>query len=231
MEWEFILGIAVGLLLSLLIAYLISIRPNTKRGERLAPFEAQYIAHRGFFDNESERPENSLAAFAHAVESGYGIELDVQLTSDGHLVVFHDDSLRRMCGVDRALESCTLEELQALTLAKSGQRIPLFSDVLALVDGKVPLIVELKSSPRWKEESEQTAALLDAYRGCYCIESFNPYVVNRPEVTRGILSTDYFKDELPFSFFNKLLLTNLMLNAKCKPDFIAYNHLYKNQFS
>lgn len=224
------------LLFIALIAYLILIAPNTKRGERLAPFEAQYIAHRGFFDNESERPENSMAAFSHAVENGYGIELDVQLTRDGHLVVFHDDELSRMCGVEKRLEDCTLEELQALRLAKSEQGIPLFADVLALVNGRVPLIVEIKNSERWVQTCEKTAALLDYYQGCYCVESFSPYVVewykkNRPNVVRGILSTDYFKDEPEMDFWQKLILTNLLFNARSKPDFVAYNHLYKNQLS
>ena len=224
------------ILLLLIVLYLLALAPNTKRARNFRPFERQYIAHRGFFDNDSDCPENSLSAFALAVERGYGIELDIHITADNQLVVFHDDGLSRMCGVDRALEDCTYEELQQYRLAKSRERIPLFTDVLAIVAGKVPMVVEIKNSARWREVTERTAKILDEYEGRYCIESFNPLIVewykkNRPEIVRGQLSTDYFKDEPQMGFFQKLILTNLLFNFIAKPDFIAYNHKHKDQFS
>ena len=117
----------------------------------MAVFEKQYIAHRGLFDNENGIPENSIPAFKRAVDQGYGIELDVQLTMDHKLVVFHDESLRRLCRADRLLRDCTYAELQEYSLGISRERIPLFEDVLKVVDGKVPLIVEVKQEGNWKE--------------------------------------------------------------------------------
>ena len=228
--------IVLSVLVLLLAVYLICLAPCGKRGERFRPFEEVYIAHRGFFDNKGPAPENSLAAFAAATERGYGIELDVQLTRDGYLVVFHDGNLKRMCGVDREVEECTYEELCQYTLASSQKKIPLFSEALAVIGGKVPLIVEIKNSPKWREASEETAKLLDTYTGIYCLESFGPRIVawyrkNRPDVIRGQLSTNYFKDEPEMRFWHKLWLTNLLYNVKAKPDFIAYHHIHKNQFS
>lgn len=220
----------------LLAAYLAALAPNQKRGARFVPFEKVPIAHRGFFDNGGDCPENSLAAFAKAVENGFGIELDVQMTADGQLVVFHDDDLIRMCGAEQKLEDCTLEQLRQYRLLCSEQSIPLFAEVLKLIGGTVPLIVEIKDSKRWRETCVAAAALLDAYAGCYCVESFNPLVVrwyrkNRPDVLRGQLSTDYFKDEPALSFWKKWTLSNLLYNGLTKPDFIAYRHIYKNRFS
>ncbi len=230
--------IAVILLVvaSFIGGYLISLKPNRNRGDRFRPFEEGYIAHRGLFDNESSYPENSGAAFARAVEHGYGIELDVQITKDEKLVVFHDDNLLRMCGEERKVKDCTFEELQQYCLLTSKERIPLFRDVLDIIDGKVPVIVEIKSSYFWLETTKVTAEILDGYKGCYCVESFHPFVLewfkrNRPETIRGQLSTDYFRDKHPMSFFVKFIMTNLLLNWKVKPDFISYNHIYKNQFS
>lgn len=198
-------------------------------------FEEKYIAHRGLFDNRSSAPENSIPAFKKAVENGYGIELDVQLTSDHQLVVFHDETLKRMCGVERILHKCTFSELQLYTLAESEEKIPLFEDVLKIIDGKVPLIVEVKSEGDWKETTKVMAEMMDDYQGVYCMESFHPFAVewfrkNRPNIIRGQLSTNYFKDEIKRKWYERFVLTNLMLNFKSKPDFIAYNHLWRNQW-
>lgn len=230
------IGISAAVPLMLGGAYLAFLKPNTKRGEAFRLFEEKYVAHRGLFDNAKEYPENSIAAFRRAVEHGYGIELDVQLTLDEVLVVFHDDDLNRMCGVDKKVEECTFEELQQYSLAVSGEKIPLFSDVLDVIDGKSPLVVEIKNSDRWEITTAAAAKMLDEYKGPYCVESFNPFVLdwyrkNRPEIIRGQLSTNYFKDEPQMSFIRKVVLTNLLLNFKAKPDFIAYNHFHKNQFS
>ncbi len=230
------LYISLGVFAVLCVAYLVFLAPNSKRGEQFAPFEKQHIAHRGFFNNDGDAPENSLLAFALAVENNYGIELDVQLTADQKLVVFHDDDLARMCGVNKMVEDCTFNELQQYCLAKSSQKIPLFTDALAVIGGKVPLIVEIKNSTRWQLTSQLTAEVLDSYTGVYCVESFSPYVVNwfrknRSHVIRGQLSTNYFKDQARMPFFHKFVLTNLLFNGIAKPDFVAYNHKHKNQFS
>lgn len=224
---------AAGILSGL---YLLSIVPNRGRKEKMKVFEKQYIAHRGLFDNESEAPENSIPAFRRAVEQGYGIELDVQLTTDNRLVVFHDETLQRICGFDKKLTECSYDELKHYRLAKSDENIPLFDEVLKVIDGKVPLIVEVKSEGDWKKTTQLMAERMDSYQGCYCMESFHPFAVKwfkdyRPEIIRGQLSTNYFKDQINRKWYEKFLLSNLMLNFLTKPDFIAYNHLWKKDFS
>ena len=99
----------------------------------------KYIAHRGLHDKNI--PENSMAAFKRAVEYGYAIELDVQKTSDNELVVFHDESLYRMCKVKKKITECTFSELCSMTLGESSEHIPKFVDVLNLVHGAVPMLI------------------------------------------------------------------------------------------
>lgn len=226
-------------LLALLVVafglYLFCLAPN-KRKNVVFPYNDVYIAHRGFFDNKTEMPENSLGAFRNAVNNGYGIELDVQLSKDNQLVVFHDESLTRMCKLNKNVRDLTYAELQTLTLADSQERIPLFTDVLQIVNGKVPLIVEIKSEGDYKTATLLTLEILQDYKGEFCIESFHPSVLEivkkrNPQIVRGQLSTNYFKDEPKRKWLEKLLLTNLLLNFKSRPDFVAYNHKYANQRS
>lgn len=102
------------------------------------------FAHRGFFTPDQRIPENSMPAFLAAAENGYGIEMDIQLTKDNQVVVFHDHTLTRMCGIDLPVRELTYEELQKFPLAGTQERIPLFKDVLKAVHGRVPLLVEIK---------------------------------------------------------------------------------------
>ena len=123
-------------------AYLLAIMPERKhRAERM---KGIFYAHRGLHDLEAGVPENSMAAFAAAVEKGYGIELDVQLTRDQIPVVFHDFTLKRVCSAEGRVKDYTFEELQQFSIEGTNQRIPEFADVLQLVNGAVPLLIELK---------------------------------------------------------------------------------------
>lgn len=190
-------------------------------------WQARY-AHRGLHDKQNTVPENSLVAFAAAVESGYGIELDLNLTTDDQVVVFHDDSLLRICGIDKAVADCSLEELTQCRLSGTDERIPLFSEVLKLVDGRVPLVVELKSTRRNKALCEHAAALLDAYPGPYCIESFHPGIVSwfkkhRPGVVRGQLASG-FKQYNRLPWWQAFLLSSLLTNVTARPHFAAFRH-------
>lgn len=222
--------IVIGIVIAVLIAlWLFMVAPKTSRRSRMAPYEERYIAHRGLYDNDGPAPENSLAAFRKAVENGYGIELDVQLTSDGKLVVFHDGSLLRMTGVDKMLYECSFEELSGYSLADSAEHIPLFSDVLEVIGGKVPLIVEVKSEGDCIATTKAAAEMLDDYSGEYCMESFNVLSVrwvrkHRPNVIRGQLSLDYFIWHPEMPWLHKLALSDLALNFLSRPDFIAYDH-------
>ena len=117
-------------LLILLILYLFLIAPRMFGRRDRTHFYGYHYAHRGLFDNDSNAPENSLLAFQKAVDAGYGMELDVQLSKDDKLVIFHDASLKRMCGIDGKVWDYTLEELQQMKLANSDQTIPTFEEFL-----------------------------------------------------------------------------------------------------
>lgn len=228
--------IILCIIVLLLIIYLLMIMPRVFHKPSVKQLFGSYYAHRGLHDNQSPAPENSLAAFRLAVESGYGIELDVQLSKDNIPVVFHDFSLKRICGVDKKVNELTFNELQQLRLLGSGERIPLFSDVLALVDGKVPLIVEIKIEAFDTSVCPIAQKLLDAYTGVYCIESFNPlcllwYKKNRPKIVRGQLSSNFIADKTPGSKAQYFCLQNLLLNFLTRPDFIAYDIRYTHMLS
>lgn len=191
------------------------------------PFMYKNFAHRGLHKKDKTVPENSLAAFERASAYGYGMELDVQLSKDGQVVVFHDDTLNRVCGIDSRVDEKTYDELRQMSLCGSTQTIPLFSEVLKTVRGRGPLIVELKNGKRNEELCEKTYALLSKYSGEYCIESFNPFIVrwfkkNAPEVIRGQLANppkDYNGEVGPLT---AVILGNLLLNFLSRPQFIAY---------
>ena len=126
------------------------------------------------------------------MNAGYGIEFDIHKTCDGHVVVFHDDTLTRMCGVEGKVEQKTLAELKELRRLGTDQQIPTLEEMLALVDGRVPLLVELKGESTATGLCPVADAILSQYKGDYIIESFNPLLVrwyrkNRPNVIRGQL--------------------------------------------
>ncbi len=215
-------------------AYLYEIKPSSRR-IWADPYRHVLFAHRGLYDNHSGIPENSMKAFHRAVEHGYGIELDVQLTKDGIPVIFHDSFLKRMTNdpngnpVSGKIEQYTLEELQSFHLLDTDEKIPTFQEVLDLVDGKVPLIVELKLDPGMKAAPlcEKADALLQRYPGSYVVESFDPLAVrwyrkHRPDIIRGQLSEAYTKQR-KYRKPSYFLAEHLMFNWLTKPDFIAYD--------
>ena len=218
----------VGIVIVIAVLYLILLAPG-KLPKSANPrlWQAKY-AHRGLHTKDKTVPENSMLAFSLAAEDGYGIELDVNLSSDGQVVVFHDDNLLRVCGVDKKITDCTYEELQTYRLCATGERIPLFTQVLELVAGRVPLIVELKATVHNGELCEKTAALLDAYGGPYCVESFHPGIVswfrkNRPQSVRGQLSMGV-KSYRGLSAAESFALSGLLTNISTRPHFAAYRH-------
>ena len=202
----------------------------------MKPFEDVLIAHRGLHDNRSAAPENSMPAFRKAVEAGYGIELDVQRTADGKLVVFHDMNLKRMTGVDGRLTEHTYEELLAYSLGQSRERIPLFEDVLKMVGGRVPMVIEIKVGVRYKATTVAVEQMLRSYHGVYCMECFNPFALawyrkHDPAILRGQLSEDYSQEEIRLPGLIRFILTNMLLNFLARPDFISYNHRDKKKHS
>lgn len=219
----------------LVVMYLLLIMPGMTRKPDTEVLKHWLYAHRGLHDNASDAPENSLKAFQRAVDAGFGMELDIQLTKDRIPVVFHDFTLKRICGVEGRVPDYTYEELQQFTLCKSTERIPKFEDVLKLVDGKVPLIVEFKIEFKDLSLCPIAAEMLQNYKGLYCMESFNPlclywYRRHHGEVVRGQLS-DGFLREGEYTGILHFVLQNLLTNFLTKPDFIAYNHKYADVFS
>lgn len=184
----------------------------------------QPIAHRGLHDKTS--PENSISAFEKAIEAGYPIELDVQMISDGTVVVFHDSSLSRLTDNDGYLKFLTKTDLEYLSLKDSDEKIPTFQQVLEVVDGKVPLLIEIKNEGKVGELEKNVLELLQNYKGEYAIQSFNPFVLeyfykHAPEIPRGQLA-GYLKDA-KLTFFKKFALKRMLLNKKIShPDFISY---------
>ena len=183
-------------------------------------------AHRGLFSNREGVPENSLVAFKYAIMGGFGIELDVRLTADGEAVVFHDCSLKRMCGEDVNLSSLTLAELRKYRLLETQYSIPTLKEVLKLVDGKVPLLVELKGENGDTSVCSVSAEILDTYNGAYCVESFNPLLLRwfkkkRPDVVRGQLVTNLMKSEKGGNPFRNFALFSMLTNFLSRPDFVA----------
>ena len=180
--------------------------------------------HRGYWDEFL--PENSLAAFAKSAEHGLGVELDVQPTSDGKIVVFHDNNAKRMCRVDKNISEMTFEEVSELRLNCTEHGIPLFGDVLGVL-GDVPVSCEIKTAGAAFDADflEETYQMLKAYKGDFNVISFNPFVLewfknNHPEVIRGQLSAG--NGHLGVKGILGLGLSNLLLNFRSKPDFISY---------
>ncbi len=221
MDW---LYITLGVLAFLFLIYLLVLVLPRGKKPKMQTILCSY-AHRGLHDKEV--PENSLSAFARAVEAGYGIELDVQLSKDGVVMVFHDDTLTRVCEVEKRVCECTYEELLSYRLLGTQEKIPTFAEVLALVDGKVPLLVELKGESTNTSLCAPVAELLQEYKGPYCIESFNPILLGAmrkrlSDAYYGLLYTNACREKKRYTVVN-ILVTLMALNIVAKPNFIAYN--------
>ncbi len=231
-----LLKVILIIILIIVVLYLLAIMPKLKRNKNIKKMDGWRYAHRGLHNNESEAPENSLKAFGLAVEKGYGIELDVQLTKDQVPIVLHDYNLKRACHAEVEVSKLTYEELKEYTLFGSQERIPTLKEVLALVDGKVPLIIELKLPWNADPLCSAVSKILGSYHGFYVIESFNPfglmwYRKHHPEIIRGQLSTDFIKEKIDGDPIQYFMLKHLLFNFLTKPDFIAYHHVYKRALS
>lgn len=183
------------------------------------------IAHRGLHSDKV--PENSLTAFQKAVEGRFPIELDVHMIKTGEVVAFHDDNLKRMCGIDKEIAKCTFTEIREMYLKHTRERVPLLSEVLPVINGKVPLLIELKyDQPAGKLEAA-VVEVLKNYKGKYALQSFSPLALrwlkkHAPEIPRGQLSSD-FKNCKDVSPIMKPALKNLWFSPINKPDFISYD--------
>lgn len=165
------------------------------------------IAHRGLHDMNHEVWENTLSAFKRAKKNGYAIECDVHLTADHQVVVFHDDTLSRLTGTDGFIWQRTAREMQALRIGGTGDHAPMLTEMLDTVDGKVPIVVEIKGIPGHDEGLvEAVAAILSTYSGPVAIMSFDHWIVRQfpvaaPGIPAGLtaLGTDNKDFEAHFS--------------------------------
>ena len=184
------------------------------------------IAHRGMHNIKEGIPENSLKAFEKAIENKYIIELDVHILKDKSVVVFHDDNLNRMTGINKNIKDVTYNEIKHLKLLDTNNYIPLLKDVLNVVNGKVPIIIELKYDVKCGILENKTMELLKLYKGQYAIKSFNPFSVywlkkKYPEVIRGQLASSFKNYKI--NIINKFFMKNRISNYITKPDFISYD--------
>lgn len=181
------------------------------------------IAHRGLHNEEI--PENSIASFSLAIEAGYPIETDVRIIDDGTVVVFHDDKLARMTGKDGYCSNLTKNDLDEIRLGKSDEKIPSFEAFLQFVNGRVPLLIEIKNDNKVGILENKVLQLLRSYNGEFAVQSFNPYSLehfkqNEPGILRGQLSCVFDKKDV--GFIRRWLLSRLKLNKVSCPDFISY---------
>jgi len=228
MVWIFI---TIGSVLLLTAAVIFCIAPGkvTPEARKTAEiFKGLNCAHRGLHTEDQKTPENSISAFKAAKEGKYGVELDVQFSKDEKIVVFHDNDLKRVCGIDAPVNSKDRKELSELPLFDTQEYIPLFTEVLEVLDD-TPVIVELKSAgSNNKKLCEATLSILRKQGKYWCIESFDPRIVawfrkNAPDVLRGQLSNPP-KDMKGISVINKFLLGYMLLNFISRPHFIAYSN-------
>lgn len=209
-------------------ASLFLLAPGTSSRRQREPFMGTNVAHRGLHSRDKSVPENSLEAFRLAAEAGYGIELDVQFSKDKHVVVFHDDTLDRVCGVHARVDELTYDELKELRLCGSDQTIPLFTEVLGVIRGRSPIICELKNGRNNRELCEKTYDIISGYRGDICVESFNPMIVawfrfHAKDLLRGQLAQPTrFYDAETMSAPLAYALGHTLFNCLARPQFIAY---------
>lgn len=181
------------------------------------------VAHRGLWGNGV--PENSATAYDKAVKAGFAIEIDLYPTTDGEIVVFHDDDLFRMTGAEGKIYEKTLAELKGLRLAGTDETIPTLKEVLSLVDGKTPLLIEFKNR---KDDFyvKKAVEILKNYKGEFAVQSFNPFILNKirklaPEFIRGILAA---KKPDTKKFIERYVVKHMPFNFLCRPDFISYDY-------
>lgn len=193
-------------------------------------------AHRGLHNDRY--PENSLPAFENAAKHGFAIELDVHITADGEIVVFHDYNLKRMTGADQKMRDCSYSELCRYTLLGTSYKIPTLRETLQLIKGRVPLLIEIKKRGFSNNLERKLYEILREYSGKYAVQSFSPFSIrwfkkHAPQVLRGQLSGNFAlrKEDFPIGmsrvvrFFTARLLVlaqRLGLNFLCRPNFISY---------
>ena len=183
------------------------------------------IAHRGL--HTEEIPENSLSAYENAIKNGYPIEIDIRLIDDGNIIVFHDEKLARMTNHDGYACNLKTADLDSIRLGKTDEKIPTFEQLLEFINGRTPILIEIKNEGKIGQLEHKAIEMLRSYNGEYAVQSFNPYSIEyfknkAPDITRGILSSFFTDTDL--AFYKKFILKRMLLNSQANPDFVSYDH-------
>ena len=220
---------SIWILLIIALAALAFLTHPSLRYGRMRRWRGERFAHRGLHGPTTGLVENTLPAFEAARDAGFGMELDIQFSRDMQVVVFHDDDLLRLCGDPRKVCQVPLDELRALPLAgRDDAHIPTLREVLDAVDGRVPLLIELKNGRHNRRLCRALMDMLADYRGEYLVESFSPLIVmwfrrHAPQIARGQL-VDALPNYLPaVGRVSAFCMAGLLLNGLARPDFVAYN--------
>lgn len=186
------------------------------------------IAHRGLHD--TSRMENSQSAFAAAIKHNYAIECDLQLSKDGEAMVMHDEALDRVMDHEGWLKNFTVHELKAMVYKFGKDRMQTLGELLEQVNGRVTLVIELKSEFKGELGLVRRAIeVLESYLGPYCLMSFDPEMIAAvaeisPTTVRGITADrvidPYYQ---PLSFERRLALREFSHLPETRPHFVSFN--------
>jgi glycerophosphoryl diester phosphodiesterase len=181
------------------------------------------IAHRGFHNNEF--PENSIGAFINAIKHGFAIELDVQLSIDNNIVVFHDTDTFRMTHEKGKIKELSLSQIKKRKLLNTDFEIPTLREVLDIVGMETPVLIEIKNTESPGKLEMLLCSELNNYQGVCAVQSFNPLSLQfvkqkSPHILRGQLSQNFKEEKM--NVFRKFVLKNFILNKLSEPHFISY---------
>lgn len=180
-----------------------------------------HIAHRGLHNKDF--PENSMEAFLHAVQHNYDFELDLQLTKDNQIVVFHDQNLMRLCGIDKRISHMLYKDLKDVSISSTKSTIPLFKDVLDSIPSSTHLMIELKTSMKNRKLVKRFLSLMSHYTFSYVVQSFDPRIVSllrkkAPNIVRGYITKNRQVSNILLNGFIKIL----PIHFWCKPNYYVY---------
>ncbi|MCX8074400.1 MAG: glycerophosphodiester phosphodiesterase family protein [Clostridia bacterium] len=184
------------------------------------------IAHRGLHNEKIGIYENTIEAFKKAIYNKLSIELDVRITKDRKLVVFHDNTLERLVGINKKVRGLNLEEIKKFHLKNSDSRIPTLEEVFEVVDNRVSILIEVKTNNNIFKTYCSLKKTISNYNGRIALQSFDPLLLilirfGLRGIYRGQISS-YYRDS-SMSKIKKYILKNMLFNLITKPHFIGYN--------